>query len=586
MSSVTSWTRLEPGARSDDLAPGLQARVHDPLWLLARQWQLGEFNGEDAGSPASVRIRAQAAPVTTYRPYGGSAQPYHGNRPLEVVVEAGAAGRLTDLRVAARTGQHFLRLLAGDPVLSRYRGGFVSGYPLTVDGASAETLDPQSRRWLAVMGNRTASGARLLPVLRALVDNGTPPPGVLVPRNSLGSLTLHAQNWLTWLESLGIDLAGAVEGPAGQLAGSRSVSTAPAAPGAWQPSRMEYRFDISARFGDNDTVLSAAEYDGAHLDWYSFTVDTATSLPAHNQLSDIVRTVLPAPAAYPGMPASRWWEFEDARVDFGRVEAEPTDLARLLLVEYATVYGNDWYLLPLTVPVATVVKINSLVVTDTFGFRTLVRVAGALPGDGQDWSLFRHTVTGPRAAEAGGRSDRLLVAPALADTQEGEPVEEVRMFRDEQANVAWAVETVVEGATGGRVRRHETAKLAEDEPTTEGPAEPYYRLATSVPEHWFPLLPMEPTRGAYRLRRATVPRRRDGQTVDPQPLGQLLEPGTDLLVHEEEVPREGVHVTRVHQRARWWDGSTHSWTGRRKRPGLGEGSSGLLFDTVVEVEDR
>ena len=27
----------------------LQARIYDPLWLLPRQWQFGEFEGEDNG---------------------------------------------------------------------------------------------------------------------------------------------------------------------------------------------------------------------------------------------------------------------------------------------------------------------------------------------------------------------------------------------------------------------------------------------------------------------------------------------------------------------------------------------------------
>ena len=35
------------------------------------------------------------------------------------------------------------------------------------------------------------------------------------------------------------------------------------------------------------------------------------------------------------MPAARFWEFEDAQVDFGSVDAGPTDLARMLLVEFA-----------------------------------------------------------------------------------------------------------------------------------------------------------------------------------------------------------------------------------------------------------
>ncbi|MEV6692702.1 hypothetical protein AB0M35_14645 [Micromonospora sp. NPDC051196] len=576
MSSVTSWTRLEPGARSDDLAPGLQARIHDPLWMLARQWQLGEFTGEDAGSPVSVRLRAEVAPVTRYRPHGGTTRPYDRGSPLETQVEAGSAGRLTDPRIAARAGQHFLRLLGADPALAGYRDGFAAAYPLTLDDAGDSLPDPQSRRWLSVLGRRTPSGARLLPALRALVDHGTPPAGVAVAEADLRALRSTARSWLTWLESLGLAPDG----------------TDPAPP-AWDPSRMEYRFEVAARSDGVDTVFSAAEYDGGRLDWYSFSVDMGGSLPAtdpsEEPAEEIVRTVLPAPAGYPGMPAARWWEFEDARVDYGRVEAEPTDLSRLLLMEYATVYSNDWYLIPLTLPVATVARIGSLVVTDTFGFRTLIRPAGALPGDGQDWSMFRHDVTGPQAA-AGELSDRFLVAPAIADSLEAEPVEEVRIFRDEMANVAWAVESTVAGVIGRRVRRHETAQLAAaDAPVgSGGPVmasgageSAYYRLASSVPEHWFPLLPVEPVRGAYLLRRGSVPRHDAGHPVDPRPWGELLEPGRDLTIHSEEVPREGLHVTRVHQRVRWSDGSTHTWIGRRKRPGRGEGSSGLVFDVVA-----
>ena len=47
------WTRLEPQSISGDPTPGLEARVHDPLWMLTRQWQLGEFHGQDLGSQCS-----------------------------------------------------------------------------------------------------------------------------------------------------------------------------------------------------------------------------------------------------------------------------------------------------------------------------------------------------------------------------------------------------------------------------------------------------------------------------------------------------------------------------------------------------
>ena len=57
-SSITSWTRLEPQSSGADMGTSSGARVFDPLWLLTRQWQTGEFQGEDAGSPVKARVRA------------------------------------------------------------------------------------------------------------------------------------------------------------------------------------------------------------------------------------------------------------------------------------------------------------------------------------------------------------------------------------------------------------------------------------------------------------------------------------------------------------------------------------------------
>src|ERR1700730_19342443 len=49
--SLTIWTRLEPRCRNADLTSALEARTHDPYWMLARQWQFGEMAGDDAGPP-------------------------------------------------------------------------------------------------------------------------------------------------------------------------------------------------------------------------------------------------------------------------------------------------------------------------------------------------------------------------------------------------------------------------------------------------------------------------------------------------------------------------------------------------------
>ena len=72
----------------------------------------------------------------------------------------------------------------------------------------------------------------------------------------------------------------------------------------------------------------------------------------------------------------------------------------------------------------------------------------------------------------------------------------------------------------------------------------------------------------------------DGTPAHGPSLGRILESGQALSLYEEEVPREGIHVTRSYQFTRWTDGSSHLWIGRRKGAGSGEGSSGLRFDSL------
>jgi hypothetical protein len=56
-----SWTRLKPHCRDPDVGRSISARLFDPLWLIARQWQMAEFQAADAGTPVQVRLRATSA---------------------------------------------------------------------------------------------------------------------------------------------------------------------------------------------------------------------------------------------------------------------------------------------------------------------------------------------------------------------------------------------------------------------------------------------------------------------------------------------------------------------------------------------
>jgi hypothetical protein len=70
----------------------------------------------------------------------------------------------------------------------------------------------------------------------------------------------------------------------------------------------------------------------------------------------------------------------------------------------------------------------------------------------------------------------------------------------------------------------------------------------------------------------------DGTNTLRHAHGELLNKTAKLAVFDEEIPREGVKVTRQFQRTRWIGGTTLLWVGLHAEVGKGEGSSALRFD--------
>ncbi len=280
------------------------------------------------------------------------------------------------------------------------------------------------------------------------------------------------------------------------------------------------------------------------------------------------------------MPVDRFWEMEDARIDFAGVAGAPGDIGRMLLLQFTTVYGNDWFVCPLRLSPGTVTVLDTVVVDDTFGDSHQVMRAG---DDDPAWNLF--SLTGGAAQPA---ARALYLPPVLPEGLESGPVEVVRLLRDEAANLAWAVEARVE--RGGEPVDRRSAWFAERARTPAGAAPDgrHYIVQTDVPDHWIPLVPRRLAAGVgdgnVRLVVGRLARPGPGGTpAIAAPESRLLREAAaagPAWLYEEEVPREGATVTRRRQLSRWHAGDRLQWTARRKTTGSGEGSSGLRHDIV------
>jgi hypothetical protein len=584
---LLNWSRLEALPVTPDLEPGLQARIADPLWMLGRQWQFNEFQGEDAGTPIDVRLDVEQARLDRLRLGKAGQTPGEGvqdfqplARPLEVVVEAEAEPRF-NLRMSAEAGLQCLRRLRGAGLADAAKA-ISATYPLTLVGTNP-SIDSTGAAWRDLMSRAmdgNALAAALMPFLAPDKSlNGLPP---IAGIDATGPVTDSVKRILAiWLDEY-----------------RSSIDTGSSSRSAWIAERQEYVFAARAPLLDNSRVLlEVAEYADGELDWHSFVAapdpglgDPAAPVPA---VSAKPSPKLPTPVRYPGMPADRYWEFEDSAVTFGRAAAGPTELMRSLLIDFALIYGNDWFYVPFDLPVGSLCSIRSLKVRDTFGVETSVKPTQGVGG--KPWRLFELTRTGPAPARSW-----FFLAPALPARLQGDPIEELVLFRDEMANMAWGVERRVASPITGSIDRALEAYSSMLHQEVEGDgitAELVYRLQTDVPNRWIPLVPVTepvPSTGtpavSYRLeRRALIRTLPDGSRQTIQPKGLLLrtdprqKPETEpaLRIVEEEIPREGAIVKRAYQYTRWLDGTSHLWLGREKTSGRGEGASDLRFDILV-----
>lgn len=703
--SHTVWERLEPLTRNPEMTGTLQGELADPLWLLSRQRQFGEFRGEDAGSPVDVVVDYEHDDVTRVG-VGDETIAYdpETDPPMEALVEREpvAAGGDDDTdptyALRAEAGMNFLdRLRTAFNTKTIELAHFVDEYTL----GEPDVTDAEGRRHADVLdgvnddGSRTARCLDGHAIYEALIGSDADRPATTVdmsPFNdpvegfttsdgdAFDATTFEsvATNFVSWYADLYAEPGTAED--------------------AWDADRMEYSASVSAGAAGDETVFTAEEYQGGRLDWYDFQTTTEETMRDSGDATtdpDALERI-PTKAGFRGMPASRLWELEDANVDLSSISAAGDDLSRLFLLEFALVAGDDWFTIPLTAPVGSVTRVTDLTVTDTFGVETTDVDASVEESD--DWGLFTFDL--PNHDEPG-----LFLPPVVGTSQTSETVEDVLFGRDEVANLVFGIENVVEGSlgdplerdqfrlpsveiedvsvadsdlsgqaaadaesvalhnpgdapldcdgwtlyaqhsnfdqpasasnadtldlsgveiqpestvrvvTGGdaaldtedRIHLEENASvLANDRvlsvtrPDDDGgdvlvtivpvqpnrlEAYPHYTLVNEIDDHWFPYVNSK-TNGTHRFELGLLLDQdalSGGPDAIPTPRGRLLDP--DALIYDEEIPRGGRRVTRAYQSSAWLDGSTHVWSSREARPGVGDVSSGLRFDYLTNQSD-
>jgi hypothetical protein len=591
---IKGWNRLEGRPRTKEFDETLRAEVRDALWMVTRQWQMGEFNADDAGSPIMAKVKIRSSRIKKLQLKNHPVEEYDESLPLETRIEQETLTLNLDLSL--QIGHYWSRLLqdafSKSELSKDYRNDFKVAYKIELPATEQEQekIYPHQSvwQWYAATANRSIHGAL---ILQTIIDHGdildklssTPTAADASKLNELKDLL-----WAWW---------------------QRQYAQPQHGEDAWSASHLEYQANLSApQFnGDDEIVLTADEYHQGHLDWYSFDVSSETnSLSEENEsdsLESLVSDFIPTTIEFGGMPNARWWEFEDRKTYFGGINADTTDLSKLLLIEFGLIYANDWFLLPFEVPVGSLSQVEGLAVTNVFGERTWIEAAEAHQSNSWDsWSMYRCNTRGISLP-----SERFVFIPPVVDKLlQGNAIEKVNFIRDEMANMVWGIEQRMQLPSGEVFNGYELSNERlnyllqqlpppEEETAANNDAKIKYVLMNSVPENWIPFIPVHiPDNSGdenrkIQLQRAAMLRTLDGSQETPKirPLGSIL--GVNLegtyFVHEEEVPRAGAIVTRNYQRTRWHDGKVCVWLGRKKITGRGEGSSGLAFDQIKPVEN-
>ena len=516
MTSITTWVRLEPRARDRELHAGGDARIHDPLWLVARQWQFGELSGTDAGSAMTARAWLDVSPIDAVRATG-TWTPL--DAPLETALDAPAVTAADRVH----EGRRLQRLLAAWPTAA---ATLLARYAFEPDA----DLDEAHRPFAACMAGRVIDGARAAAELAPIIAAGDLPASFGISAADNHAVSDACRAWLARL-------------PAPAL-------------GAWRAEELVTRFE--ARVMSTPSLLARVEHrHGAPLAWDDF--DIVASTDAVHPTTELPAVALPQPVQFRGSPPRRYWDLEDAAVDWSALATNPGDIGRLLTYHLGITFGDHWLAMPLDIPHGTVSRLRSLVVTDTFGARYLVRATEELDGPTSPALRWRFL----QSSLGDGIAGPLVLEPAATSKPVGERVLAAADFvRDDVADVLWAIDRTLRGADGEPRTAVMSPSPGEDTSSLA------YRLGSSVPS----------TAHAYRARIGTSGLELTRAIIPGEPTGERPDLPDTIAIHA--LPQRPMQLRMVAMLVRGPDGRYHSIVRREVVPAAAPAIPVLAFDQL------
>lgn len=599
---VLIWNRLEGqprlenlDAQSEDQTAGrhfnelstLRASVRDPLWLLTRQWQLGEFQGEDASTPISIKYRLEQGQIKDLVTNADFKSQYDPSAPLESAIEKIAIR--PNLFFKIKMGNYWIKLLKKYG-LGAYIAYFNTNFKIKLPDNSINQagIYAHQKVWqsYAAAHNRGIDGWSIYDIIKG----GKAFQGLNIKPSDNANLNNTKIAFVSWWNR--------------QFAQPNSDRDC-----RWDETKLEYCFQCSVyEKDDGSTILNCPDYELGKFDWHSCDISTKESgngiKTPDDKFSVEIKAAIPTSFSFAGMPRDRWWEFEDKKVSFGMIDAGRGDLAKLLLSDFALTYCNDWFMIPCQVKTGAMARITGMIVTDVFGLKHLIRPAGTWDQPGwEGWHMF-NTVQDKEGSYSYPEKG-MFVPPVAVKTLEGPVLEKVNFIRDEVANLVWGVEKIIT-MDNGYARDGFEAALEMDaflksniivapSAPEEKDAKLRYRLSNDIPDNWIPFVPVrvESIQGSpfsIQLMRTFWRRPYDLEKKVP-PRTAILQVGMDTnaneikkyYINEEEVIRPGAIIQQNFQRTRWINGKVVTWLGRKKTFGRDKGSSGLRFDLIENI---